>query len=86
VTAAVKPTPRSEWNDGYGTDSGPSGGDSCRRAFRPIEASRATIGYVRNTSTPAVSFAQIAAIHGRRGDSQNCPWKPHILREIIVQN
>ena len=37
---------------GYGTDSGPSRGDPCRRAFRPTEASKAAVCYVRNTSIP----------------------------------
>jgi hypothetical protein len=49
---AAKPTPRSEWNDGYGTDSGPSGGDSRRRAFRPIEPVAVVTCYVRSTSIP----------------------------------
>jgi hypothetical protein len=35
---AVTPISRSQWNDGFGSDSGPSRGDSCRRAIRPIEA------------------------------------------------
>jgi hypothetical protein len=35
-------------------------------AIRPIEASGAGVCYVRNTSTPAVSGAQRAAV-GRRG-------------------
>ena len=32
---AVKPISRSQWNDGFGADSGPSRGDACRRALRP---------------------------------------------------
>jgi hypothetical protein len=31
----VKPVSCSQRNDGNGADSGPSGWDSCRRAFRP---------------------------------------------------
>jgi len=31
----VKPISRSQWNDGYGADCGPSRSDLCRRAFRP---------------------------------------------------
>src|SRR5208282_6745401 len=50
----MKPNSRSKSYDGYRPDSGPSRGDSCRRAFRPTEASRAAVCYVRNTSTPAV--------------------------------
>jgi hypothetical protein len=44
---AVDPISRSVWNDGFGAHSGPSPGDSCRRAFRPIEASKTAIGDVR---------------------------------------
>jgi hypothetical protein len=47
---AVKPISRSQWNDGFGADSGPSQGDSRRRAIRPTEASKAAVCYVRNTS------------------------------------
>ena len=59
---AVKPISRSQWNDGYGADSGPSRGDPCRRAYRPIEASKTVVCDVRNTSTPAVRFAPTVAI------------------------
>jgi hypothetical protein len=52
VLWAVKSTPRVQWNDRYGADSGPSRGDLCRRALRPIEASKAAVCYVRNTSKP----------------------------------
>ena len=31
----MKPISRSQWNDGFGADSGPSQGDSRRRAIRP---------------------------------------------------
>ena len=41
---------RSMWNDGYRADSGPSRGDSCRRAFRPIEPSAVPLRDVRFTS------------------------------------
>ncbi len=51
---AVKRTSRSQWNVGYGADSGPSRGHSFRRALRPIEASKAAFGNGSNTSTPAV--------------------------------
>ena len=40
----------SQLNGGFGADSGPSRGDRCRRAIRPIEASKAAVGYARNTS------------------------------------
>ena len=55
---AVKPISRSQWNGGYGADSGPSRGDPCRRAFRPIEASTDAISNGSYTSTPAVRCAQ----------------------------
>ena len=54
MVPAVKPTSRSQRNDAYGADSGPSRGDACRRAIRPIEASKAAICNGR--------FAQIAVI------------------------
>src|SRR5271166_1467826 len=46
---AVNPISRSKWNGGFSVHSGPSRGDPCRRALRPIEASKAPIGYVRNS-------------------------------------
>jgi hypothetical protein len=39
-----------QWNDRYGAGSGPSRVDFCRRAFRPTEASKAAVRYVRLTS------------------------------------
>ena len=39
-------------NDGFGSDSGPSRGEPCRRAFRPTEAPDAATCYVRLTSKP----------------------------------
>jgi hypothetical protein len=39
---------RSRWNDSFRRDSGPSRGHTCMQAFRPIEASKAAIRYVRN--------------------------------------
>jgi hypothetical protein len=45
-----KPISRSQWKDGFGADSGPSRGDRCRRALRPIEASKTVVCYVRFTS------------------------------------
>ena len=40
----------SQWSDGFGPDSGPSRGDSFRRAFRPIGESEAAVRYVGFTS------------------------------------
>jgi hypothetical protein len=60
--ALVKPISRLQWNGGFGADFGPFRGDPCRPALRPIEASKAAVCYVRNTSTPAVSYAQIAVV------------------------
>jgi len=65
---AVKPILQSQENDGFGAESGPSRGDPCRRAIRPIDASKAAVGFVRNTSTPAVWSAQRAAVPRRRWD------------------
>ena len=43
-----------ESNGGFGANSGPSWGDRCRRAFRPIEASKDAVCFVRNTQLIAV--------------------------------
>jgi hypothetical protein len=43
---AVKPISRSQGNDGYRADSGPSGGGPCKGAIRPIETSTAANRYV----------------------------------------
>jgi Arc/MetJ-type ribon-helix-helix transcriptional regulator len=51
----VKHTPRSQWNDCSGADSGPSRGSTCRRASRPTEAFNAAIRNFRSTSR-AVGF------------------------------
>ena len=58
---AVSAVSRSRWNDGYGRDTGPSRGDPCRHTFRPIEASKAVVCYVRNTSRHEVAPLQPAA-------------------------
>jgi hypothetical protein len=55
-------------NGGFGPDSGPYQGTRFRAAFRPTEASKAAVRYVRNTSTPAISFAQIADNSGLPGE------------------
>ena len=49
-------------------DSGCSLREPCRSAIRPIEASKAAVGYVRFTSTPVVPFAQTAAVPWRCGE------------------
>jgi hypothetical protein len=46
----VKLVSRLQWKDGFGAHSGPSRGDYSRRAFRPIEASKAAILNGRFTS------------------------------------
>jgi hypothetical protein len=51
--------PRSRWSDGYGADSVLPEGTPVR-GFRPIEAFKAAVRYVRNTSTQAGRNAQIA--------------------------
>jgi hypothetical protein len=58
----VKRAPRPQSNGGEGTNSGPSRGNPCTRAIRPIEASKATFRYVRSTSEPAVRFASIGGV------------------------
>jgi hypothetical protein len=67
-----------ERNDGFGADSCPSRDDPCRRALRPIEASKAAGYYVRSTSTPAVGLAQIPVIARGRAEWVNSTqpvWK-----------
>ena len=61
-------TSRSQRDDGFRADSGPSRGDGGTRAIRPIQASKAAVCYVRNTSAPAVRCAQIAVIRRRLGE------------------
>jgi hypothetical protein len=51
---AVRLISRSQTNGGLGAHSGPSRSNPCKRAFRPIEASKVAVRYVRNTATPAV--------------------------------
>jgi hypothetical protein len=46
-----------QWNDRYGADSGPSRGDLCRRALRPIEASKTVVCYVRFTEDPMTAVS-----------------------------
>ena len=67
VSKAEEPISCEQWNSGYGADSGPSRSDPCRRALRPIEASKATVCYVRNTSIPAGRNASEAAGRGDFG-------------------
>jgi hypothetical protein len=43
-----------QWNGRFGAHSGPSQGDSRRRAIRPTETSTTAVCYVRNTSTAAI--------------------------------
>jgi hypothetical protein len=52
----------SRWNGGFRPDSGPSRGDPCRAAFRPIGASKVAICNGRFTSTQVGWNAQIAVI------------------------
>jgi hypothetical protein len=44
---SVKPISRSQWNGGFGAHSRPSRRAPRRRAFRPIETSKAAVCYVR---------------------------------------
>ena len=46
----------------FGAGSGPSASDRLRRAFRPIEASKATVRYVRSTSISLKNRASAAAV------------------------
>ena len=61
MVPAVKPTSRSQRNDAYGADSGPSPGDACRRAIRPTATSMAAIRYVRSTSRPCEKAMSLSA-------------------------
>ena len=67
--------PRSQSNGACGANFSHSRGDPCRRAIRPFEASKTAVRLVRNTSTPAGRFAQIAVVAGRfceRTKSTHC--------------
>jgi hypothetical protein len=44
---------REHLNGSKAADSGPSRGDCCRPAIRPIEAFKVAVGYDRFTSLPA---------------------------------
>jgi hypothetical protein len=43
---------RSQLNGSYDANSGPPRGGHCKDAIRPMEASKAAVCYVRNTSKP----------------------------------
>jgi len=53
---AVKPISRSQWNDGYGADSGRPRGDPCTPALRPFATSPlgGTKRWILTTSSPRV--------------------------------
>jgi hypothetical protein len=59
---AVKLTSHSRWSVRYGADWGRWRGGLCRGAVRPTATSKVWVCYVRFTSTPAVRFAQRAAV------------------------
>ena len=44
---AVKPSSGSQWNEGFRPDSGPSPGDPCRRALRPLPTFKPLVGNAR---------------------------------------
>jgi hypothetical protein len=56
---AMKPISRSQRNDGFRADSGPSRSDPRRPALRPTATAAAAVCYDRSTSTPAVRLAFI---------------------------
>ena len=58
---AVKAIARSQWNGGFGVHCGPSQGDPCTRALRPIATSTLASSDGRFTSTPAGRSAQTVA-------------------------
>jgi len=58
---AVKSISRSQWNDGFCADSGPSRGDPSKRGSRPTEASKAAVCYVRNTKPAKLKSWSYAA-------------------------
>jgi hypothetical protein len=64
---------RGRWNDGYRADSGPSRGDSCRRALRPTEASKAAICNGSFTSTPPGRNGQGAVFTDGLANGSNLP-------------
>ena len=80
---AVKRISRWQWNVGFGAHSAPSRGDPRRCAFRPIEPFAVVTHYVRSTSTPAVSFAQISRRIGHAPlSSAPRRSRPKTLRQV----
>ena len=60
-------------NDGcYGADSGPSRDDPRRPAIRPVEAFKAAVCYVRNTSIPAVPTREEQPYFTRQASASGC--------------
>ena len=80
----------SRWNGGFRPDSGPSRGDPCRAAFRPIDASKVAICNGRFTSTQVGWNAQIAVIglnvgYARLGqDPRSLPQHLGDLRKKLI--
>jgi hypothetical protein len=52
ISMGGKPYFGTRWNAGFRPESGPSRGDRCTRASRPIEPFAVVTRYVRSTSTP----------------------------------
>src|SRR5271166_6659215 len=63
----------------FGSDSSPSRGDPCRRALRPIEASKTAACYVRSTSIPDVQTYLRLTPKGRlfRSDGSDVAGRPN---------
>jgi hypothetical protein len=67
---------RSQWNGRFGAASGPFSGGPCRRATRPVEASKAAVCYVRSTSKPV---ELIGFDLKRDGYGRARSWRPRPL-------
>jgi hypothetical protein len=74
LLCTAKPISRSQWKGGFGAHSGPSRGDPCRRAFHAIEASKAAVCNVRNTSAPAVHSGVDLRHVGRNPETLRSRW------------
>ena len=78
----VKAISRVDQNDPNGADCGRSGGNPCRLTFRPIEASKAAVRYVRNTSLRPLGSLTFYARHHHPGHFKLSRRRPAMVGRI----
>jgi hypothetical protein len=91
----VTATSRSQWNGGFRSNSGPSRVDPCRRAIRPIEASKGAIrllyvdsgrplyGFPCQMDRKGISSNRISPFAVRPASPMSCT--PKASRPILLQ-